>query len=76
MNEWIDATVEQPEPYESVLAVNSGHYCIAYVGEFWDCENDNKRLAWCFPGSPNARPRITHWMPLPPLPEKPEKVTR
>jgi hypothetical protein len=73
MNEWIDATVEQPNPYEAVLALEDGKsYCIAYVDELWT-KGGAVKYRWCIPGLPLVAPNVTHWMPLP---EKPGKGTR
>lgn len=72
MNEWIDATVEQPAPYKGTLALEDGErYCIAYINEVW--EKGVIKYEWRIPGLLHSTTKITHWMPLP---EKPEKVTR
>jgi hypothetical protein len=72
-NEWIIATVEKPEPYKLVLAVDNVHYTLAYVGEFWSGGGKERSLLWCIPGIPNARPKVKYWQELPQLPDEVKK---
>lgn len=61
MNDWIEATEHQPEPEEGevTLVTDGFQITLAFLS----------KGEWKQVGTWNGLPSVTHWMPLPDLPE-------
>lgn len=65
VSEWISVNDRLPEEYENVLTYGARpFYDVVYINRLIDKKNGE----WLYDG-------VTHWMPLPPLPEEDEDDT-
>lgn len=72
MSEWIKVWERKPEPHEAVLFVYTAHMSsgASYIhhgfmnesGDWFDSDDDDEEDAF-------VRRHVSHWMPLPNLPE-------
>lgn len=67
MKEWIDVSHSLPKRFERVLVFSDGYIYLKYFGGgiFYDGDE----ICYCPVGEIK---NVTHWMPLPNPPEKPQ----
>lgn len=65
--DWISVKDKLPKTEEDILFVDDGIIRFGYLSVLHDYENDTDECYWNY-GDGYRAEKVTHWMPLPPLP--------
>ena len=69
MSDWIPVSERLPDYDTPVLAVDGASRDI-FVAWRMEDENDPERGEWLWWDNDGYGPSVTHWMPLPPIPQR------